>query len=206
MELVKKPILRVPLVLILTGLVCRMVSRPILLLWVRIQILRGPDPATGAYGISGGVLDEIMIAIAFLLFWAAGWKFVRGLSRKEIFLSATIMVVWAGIAFLLFWAAGWKFVRGLSRKEIFLSATIMVVWAGLLLALEQLVQAYGSYSMWISRLYATTETMDWTLQILIRVFDEVSVPVVLLYIFTPYLYLLLGRREELAEPAAPEIT
>lgn len=172
MELVKKPILRVPLVLILTGLVCRMVSRPIILLWVRIQILRGPDPATGAYGISSGVLDEIMIAIAFLLFWAAGWKFVRGLSRKEIFLSATIMVV----------------------------------WAGLLLALEQLVQAYGSYSMWISRLYATTETMDWTLQILIRVFDEVSVPVVLLYIFTPYLYLLLGRREELAEPAAPEIT
>ena len=172
MELVKKPILRVPLVLILTGLVCRMVSRPILLLWVRIQILRGPDPATGAYGISGGVLDEIMIAIAFLLFWAAGWKFVRGLSRKEIFLSATIMVVWAGF----------------------------------LLALEQLVQAYGSYSMWISRLYATTETMDWTLQILIRVFDEVSVPVVLLYIFTPYLYLLLGRREEPAEPAAPEIT
>lgn len=172
MELVKKPILRVPLVLILTGLVCRMVRLPIILLWGRIQILRGPDPATGAYELSTGSIDEIMIVLSFLLFWAAGWKFVRGLSRKEIFLSATIMVVWAGF----------------------------------LLALEQLVQAYGSYSMWISRLYATTDAMDWATQILIRVFDEVSVPVVLPYIFTPYLYLLLGRRKEPAGPAAPETT
>ncbi len=168
MELLRKPVLRVPLVLVLTGLVCRAVSRPMIFLWVRIQIARGPDPATGSHEIGMGYINEIMAVIAFLLFWAAGWKFIRGLSRRQIFFSATIMVV----------------------------------WAGLLLAWEQFSQAMGGYSMWVYRLYATTEAMGWTTQILIRVFDEVSVPVVLPYIFTPYLYLLLGKRKEIVEPAA----
>ena len=66
---------------------------------------------------------------------------------------------------------------------------------GGLLAWEQLSQAMGGYSMWVYRLYATTDAMRWATQILTRVFDEVSVPVVLPYIFTPYLYLLFGRRK-----------
>ena len=54
MELLRKPVLRVPLVLVLTGLVCRAVSRPMIFLWVRIQIARGPDPATGSHEIGMG--------------------------------------------------------------------------------------------------------------------------------------------------------
>ena len=161
MELVRKPILRVPLVLALTGLVCRCLTYLIGFVWGRIQIAQGPNPATGAYELSTGYMSEIMAVIAFLLFWTAGWKFVRGLSRKEIFLSATVMVAWMGV----------------------------------LLAWEQLSQAMGGYSMWVYRFYATTEAMRWATQILTRVFDEVSVPVVLPYIFTPYLYLLFGRRK-----------
>lgn len=159
METLQKPLWRVPLVLALTGLVCRCLTYLMGFVWGRIQIARGPNPATGAYELSTGYLSGIMAVIAFLLFWAVGWKFVRGLSRKQIFCSATIMVV----------------------------------WHGLLLAWEQLSQAMGGYSMWVYRLYATTETTSWATQLLVRIFDEVSVPVVLPAIFTPYCYLIFGR-------------
>lgn len=160
MELLKKPILRVPLILAVTGIVCRMLTYLCSFISVRIQMANGPDPVTGAYNISSGYTTEIVSVIAFILFWFAGWKFVRGLSRKQIFLSATIMVVWLGI----------------------------------LLAWEQLSQAGGGYSIWVYRLYATQEAVSWATQLLVRVFDEVSVPVVLPSIFTPYLYLLLGKK------------
>ena len=160
MELWKKPILRVPLVIGITGIVCRILTYLCSFISVRIQMAKGPDPVTGAYNLSTGYTTEIISVIAFLLFWAAGWKFVRGLTRKQIFLSATIMVVWLGV----------------------------------LLAWEQLSQAGGSYSLWVYRLYATQEAVSWATQLLIWVFDDVSAPVVLPSIFTPYLYLLLGKK------------
>ena len=161
METLRKPLWRVPVVLALTGLLCRCLTYVVAFIWGRIQMAQGPNPATGAYELTTGYTTEIMAVIAFLLFWAAGWKFVRGLSRKEIFLSATIMVV----------------------------------WHGLLLALEQLSQAMGGYSIWVYRLYATTDATGWATQILVRVFDEVSVPVVLPAILTAYCYLILGKRK-----------
>ena len=161
MELLKKPILRVPLVLALTGILCRALRFLIILIWTRVQIAQGPDPVSGAYEISVGPISPFLDVLCFLLFWAAGWKFVRGLTRKQIFLSATIMVV----------------------------------WLGLLLAWEQLSQAAGGYSMWVYRLYATQEAVTWAVQLLVRIFGAVSVPVVLPSILTPYCYLLLGRKE-----------
>ena len=169
MELLKKPILRVPLVLALTGILCRALRFLVILIWTRVQIAQGPDPISGAYEISVGPVSPFLDVLCFLLFWAAGWKFVRGLTRKQIFLSATIMVV----------------------------------WLGLLLAWEQLSQAItGSYSMWIHRLYATQAAMSWATQLLVWIFDEVTVPVVLPSILTPYLYLLLGKRTPTAALAA----
>ncbi len=160
MELLKKPILRVPLVLALTGILCRVLRSIVILIWTRVQTAQGPDPATGAYTLSVGPVAPFLDLLCFLLFWAAGWKFVRGLTRKQIFFSATIMVVWLGI---------------------------LLVW-------EQLSQAMGGYSMWVHRFYATQTAMSWATQLLIWIFDEVSVPVVLPSIFTPYCYLLLGKK------------
>ena len=172
MELLKKPILRVPLVLVLTGILCRALRFLIILIWTRVQIAQGPDPATGAYELSVGPVSPFLDALCFLLFWAAGWKFVRGLTRKQIFCSATIMVV----------------------------------WLGLLLAWEQLSQAItGSYSMWIHRLYATQAAMSWATQLLVWIFDEVTVPVVLPSILTPYLYLLFGKKTPRTAPSAPDL-
>lgn len=161
MEFLKRPIWRVPLVLCATGLLCRLITYLYSFVSVRIQMAQGPDPVTGAYSISSGHASVVLSTVAFLLFWAAGWKFVRGLTRKQIFLSATIMVVWLGV----------------------------------LLAWEQLSQAAGGYSMWVYRLYATQEAVSWVVQLLVRIFGSVSVPVVLPSILTPYCYLLLGRKE-----------
>ena len=155
------PLWRVPAVPALTGLLYRCLTYVVGLIWGRIQMAQGPNPATGAYELTTGYTTEIMAVVAFLLFWAAGGNLVRGLSRKEIFLSATIMVV----------------------------------WHGLLLALEQLSQAMGGCSIWLYRLSATGEAEDWTTQILVRVFDQFSVPVVLPAILTPYFYLILGKRK-----------
>lgn len=160
MELWKKPLWRVPLVLAGCGVVCRMLTYLISFVSVRIQMAQGPDPVTGAYNISSGYSTQIVAIISCLLFWIAGWRFVRELTRKERFLSATIMVLWGAA----------------------------------LLAWEQISQAMGSYSMWCYRLYATTEAMMWVDQILIRVFDQVSVPVMIPGLFAPYLYLLFGQR------------
>ena len=172
MEFLKRPIWRVPLVLCATGLLCRLITYLYSFVSVRIQMAQGPDPVTGAYSISSGHASVVLSAVAFLLFWAAGWKFVRGLTRKQIFLSATIMVV----------------------------------WLGLLLAWEQLSQAItGSYSMWIHRLYATQAAMSWATQLLVWIFDEVTVPVVLPSILTPYLYLLFGKKAPRTAPSAPDL-
>ena len=154
-DILKKPIWRVPLVLSLTGILCRVLTYFISFVSVRIQMAQNRDMITGGYAT--GII--------------------------------------AMVSFILFWAAGWKFVRGISRRQIFLSATIMVVWEAALLAAEQISQAMGSYSMLVYRLYATTEATMWATQILVRVFDQVSVPVLLPGLLAPYLYLLFGKRQ-----------
>ena len=171
MELLKRPILRVPLVLVLTGILCRALRYAVIMAWTRVQMAQGPDPVTGAYEVSVEPVGTVLDVLCFALFWIAGWLFVRGLTRKQIFCSATIMAVWLGV----------------------------------LLAWEQLSQAItGSYSIWVHRLYATQEAVAWATQLLIGIFDQVSVPVVLPSILTPYLYLLLGKKTPKVEPDAPE--
>lgn len=162
MELLKKPLLRVPLVLGITGIGLRFLTYIAAFINVQIQKAQGPDPITGAYNITSGYVTEIISVIAFLLFWTVGWKFVRGLERKDIFLSATIMVVWHAA----------------------------------LLALEQWTMATSNWDLYMSlvyRLWATTETTGWVDQILIRIFDQVSLPVMIPGLFAPYLYLLLWK-------------
>lgn len=159
METLKKPVWRVPLVLGCAGILCRMLTYLLGFVWGRIQIARGPGP-DGTTVLTGGYVTEIIAVISFLLFWWAGWRFVRGLSRREIFLSATMMVL--------------------------INAA--------LLAAEQLSQAMGGYSLWVYRLYALTEGTMWADQLLIRLFDTVSVPVLIPALFAPYLYLVFGKR------------
>lgn len=92
METLKKPVWRVPLVLGTLGLICRSLAYVLGMIWGRIQIARGPGPE-GAYTLTSGHVREILSVISFLLFWWAGRRFVRGLTRREIFASATIMAV-----------------------------------------------------------------------------------------------------------------
>lgn len=167
MEILKKPIWRVPLVLGVTGIGLRFLTYIFAFISVQIQRASGPDPATGAYRITGGYVTEIMAVIGFLAFWGMGWKFVRGLERKDIFLSATIMVAWHTA----------------------------------LLAAEQLSQAAGGYSMLVYRLWTTVEATGWVDQIMIRVFDQVSIPVMIPGLLVPYLYLLLAGTAH--QPPAP---
>lgn len=170
MEGLKKPIWRVPLVLGITGIGLRFLTFIVSFISVQVQKAQGPDPVTGAYNITGGYVTEIIAVAAFVVFWAAGWKFVRDLSRREIFYSASIMVVWHAA----------------------------------LLALEQWCMAASNWDLYFSlvyRLWATVETTGWADQLLIRVFDQVTIPVMIPGLFTPYLYLLLGRRNASAEEA-----
>lgn len=163
MEILKKPIWRVPLVLGITGIGLHFLTFIVAFISVQVQKAQEPDPVTGAYNITGGYVTEIMAVIAFAVFWAAGWKFVRGLGRKELFLSATVMVV----------------------------------WKALLLALEQWCMAVSNYDLYFSlvyRLWATVETTGWVDQILFRVFDQVTIPVIIPGLFAPYLYLFLAKR------------
>ena len=92
MEAWKRPIWRVPLVLAALGLLCRILTLILGIAWGRIQIAQGPGP-DGAYTLTTGYLSEIMAVVSFLLFWLAGWRFVRGLTRREVFRSASVMVL-----------------------------------------------------------------------------------------------------------------
>ena len=51
----------------------------------------------------------------------------------------------------------------------------------------------GGYSLWVYYLSATTEASSWVSQLLFRLFDQVSWPLAVLTLFTPYLYILLGK-------------
>lgn len=117
-----------------------------------------------------------------------------GPDGTTVLTSGYVTELIAVISFLLFWWAGWRFVRGLTRREIFLSATIMVLFQALLLAWEQLSQVMDGFSLWAYRLYALTEGTMWADQLLIRLFDTVSVPVLIPALFAPYLYLVFGKR------------
>ena len=91
MEFWKRPVFRVPLVLMALGVVCRIVSFFAGYLWGSYLHAQGPDPETGIFYLSAGPTTAIMILVSCLLFWWAGWRFVRGLSRRQVFLSASIM-------------------------------------------------------------------------------------------------------------------
>ena len=160
MRILKSPLLRVPLVLTFTGILCRILSYLGGFIWGRIQIARGPDPVTGAYTVGSGNLTIVLSVIAFLLFWLAGWRYLRHMTFRQILASATIMVV----------------------------------WYALLLTAEQVLQARGGYPLWVHTLYATHESCMWVDQLMFRFFDEVSVRAVIPGLFTPYLYLVFGRR------------
>ena len=160
MRILKSPLLRVPLVLTVTGILCRVLTYIISFIHVRIQMAKGPNPVTGAYEIGSGNVTVIIAVIAFLLFWIAGWRYLQHMTFRQIFISASIMVV----------------------------------WYTLLLTVEQVSQAMGSYPMWVYTLYATHESCGWVDQLLVRIFDQVSIPVVIPGLFTPYLYLIFGRR------------
>ena len=92
MEFWKKPLWRIPVVLGGLGLLCRLLSFILIFAWGRIQIARGPGP-DGSVVLTTGYVGEIVAVMMFLLFWLAGWRFVRGLTRRQIFASATIMVL-----------------------------------------------------------------------------------------------------------------
>lgn len=135
-------------------------------------------------------------ALTFILGFA--WGMIQRLRGPgpdgiTVLTSGCVTEIAAVISFLLFWLAGWRFVRGLTRREIFLSSTIMVLFHALLLAWEQLSQVMGGFSLWAYRLYALTEGTMWADQLLIRLFDTVSAPVLIPALFAPYLYLVLGK-------------
>jgi hypothetical protein len=92
MDFLRRPIWRVPLVLGALGLVCRCLTYVLGLTWGLIQRARGPGP-DGSIVLTTGYLSVIMAVISFLLFWWAGWRFLRGMTRRELFWSASIMVV-----------------------------------------------------------------------------------------------------------------
>ena len=92
MEIWKKSIFRVPLVLGALGILTRFLHLAGGVIWGAIQRLQGPGP-DGTFVITTGYATEIVSVITFLLFWWAGWRFVRGLTRREIFWSASIMVL-----------------------------------------------------------------------------------------------------------------
>lgn len=92
MKFWKKPLWRVPLVLGALGVINRLLHLAGGLIWGFIQQARGPGP-DGTYVLTTGYVTEIVAVISFLLFWWAGWRFVRGLTRREIFASATVMVI-----------------------------------------------------------------------------------------------------------------
>ena len=87
MDFWKRPILRVPLVLCGLGILMRLVTYLTSFVWVRILI------AFGSTEISVGPVTVVSTAIDFLLFFLAGWFFVRGLTRRQVFCSASIMVL-----------------------------------------------------------------------------------------------------------------
>lgn len=97
MEFYKTPLWRVPVVLGTLGIFCRILSLGGGILWGTYLRAQGPDPETGKIILSSGPVPAIVAVVSCVLFWWAGWRFVQGLTRRQIFLSATIMVVFHAV-------------------------------------------------------------------------------------------------------------
>ena len=162
MDFLRRPIWRVPLVLGALGLVRRCLSYVLGFIWVRIQIAQGPGP-DGAYTISTGHMSEVAAVISFLLFWWAGWRFLRGMTRRELFWSASIMVL--------------VFAALLAAEQI--SQHVFGTYSMTVYRLNALAEG----SSWVNLIFF------WLFQAL----GSASILWVVPGIFAPYLYLIFGR-------------
>lgn len=85
----KHTIWRVPAAMFLSGIIARAVSVPV----AHLFIYQMED---GSYTISS-MYDSCMDILRLALFLAAGWLLLRGLSRRSIFRSATIMAAYSAL-------------------------------------------------------------------------------------------------------------
>ncbi len=168
MEFWKKPILRVPLVLGALGVINRLLTLAGSMIWVSIQRARGPGP-DGSIVIGTGYLGEILTVAGALLFWWAGWRFVRGLTRREIFWSASIMVL-VNAALL-------------AAEQISLHVFGSYGWT--------------VYNRTVYHLSALADGTSWVSQLFFRLFLAAGLTSSLWVvpdIFAPYLYLVFGKK------------
>ena len=161
MELWKRPIWRVPLVLAALGVLNRLLSLAGGVIWGSIQRARGPGP-DGITVLTTGYLSEIVAVLGCLLFWWAGWRVLRGLTRREIFRSATVMVLVN---------AAWR-----AAEQIGQAVTgSYPLWVYHLWVLEE-------GSGWVNQLFLR----------LFQALGSTSLLWVIPGIFAPYLYLVFG--------------
>lgn len=85
----KHTIWRVPAAMFLSGIIARAAGVPVAHLFNQME--------NGSYTISP-MYDSFMNILRLALFLAAGWLLLRGLSRRSIFRSATIMAAYSALA------------------------------------------------------------------------------------------------------------
>ena len=122
------------------------------------------------------------------------WGRIQIASGSTEISAGPVSIISTATDFLLFWLAGWFFVRSLTRRQVFWSASIMVLINAALLAAEQISWAGGWYFPWVYHLYALAEGSRWLGQLLFRIFDTVSIPLAVVGVFTPCLYLIFAKK------------
>ena len=131
------------------------------------------------------------------------WGRIQIASGSTEISAGPVTIVSTVIDCLLFWLAGWFFVRGLTRRQVFWSASTMVLINAALLAAEQISWAGGWYFPWVYHLYALAEGSRWVFRLLSRIFNTVSIPLAVVGVFTPCLYLIFAKKRTSPQEIRP---
>lgn len=171
MNIRKKALWRVPLICIVAGII----SSISILLFARFTIVTLPDGVV--------TTDNFRVLIIYgVLFFATlfigGLRFCRHMTRKELFASASIMVLY-GIILLI--------VQQVSQELI----------------VQQGSQAGASILVGLTiYLFLPFEWCGLISQLLIQLGIGV-LPAVVISMFTPYLFVLFGRKESIDQEEEP---
>ena len=139
----------------------------------------------------GGIILQIADYItAFTL--------VKGTSEWTLEMGTTAFYIRLVLSIIFFVVIGIILRRIYDRKTLVKSATLLVIYSIVILALEQITQYLGIYSMIIYWMYLPVEIFTIITSVLARASTAESInwTYAIPTLFAPYLFILFGKKSE----------
>lgn len=139
----------------------------------------------------GGIILRIVIYIT-------ASTLVKGTSKWTLEMGTIAFYIQLALSIVIFVVIGIKLRKIYNRKTFVKSATLLVIYSIVILAVEQITQHFGTYSMIIYWMYLPVEIFTTITSLLARISPAESINLIYAIpsLFAPYLFVLFGKKTE----------